>query len=164
MKPEYVIIFIILIIYFKSNNLFTKFLNNVWFLKDIFATNYFIPILLFLIILIAFSSKLSSVFKKSNKVSGDDIVEEFKFVNDVRSVTSSGKIKQKELYEKYKEKVSDKQNNLCNHCGKRIALISEFSVDFIVPLSRGGNNNLANTQALCNACWENKNSIDKFLQ
>ena len=34
----------------------------------------------------------------------------------------------------------------------------------VVPLSRGGNNNLANTQALCNACWENKNSIDKFLQ
>ena len=49
MKPEYFIIFIILFIYFKSNNLFTKFFNNVWFLKDIFATNYFIPILLFLI-------------------------------------------------------------------------------------------------------------------
>jgi 5-methylcytosine-specific restriction endonuclease McrA len=97
-------------------------------------------------------------------VSGEDILEEFQFVNDVRNVTSSGKIKQKEIYDKFKEKVSDKQNNLCNFCGKRIGVLSEFDVEFIVPLSRGGNNNLSNSQALCNSCCESKNSIDKFLQ
>jgi len=164
MRIEYLLIFIILLIYFKTNNILSGILNNLQLVKGILSANYLIPILIVLILLISLSSKISKVFKNSSKVSGDDILDEFKFVSDVRNVTSSGKIKQKELYEKYKEKVCDKQNNVCNHCGKRIALVSEFTVDFIVPLSRGGNNNLANSQALCNGCWENKNSIDKFLQ
>ena len=47
-------------------------------------------------------------------------MEEFNFVNDVRNVTSSGKMKQKEIFDDFKQKVVDNQNNVCNHCGKRI--------------------------------------------
>ena len=164
MKAELIIIFIILIIYFKNNNIFTNILNNLTFVKEICTNNFLIPGLIILILLVSFSGSFTKLFKKSNKVSGEDILEEFQFVNDVRNVTSSGKIKQKEIYDKFKEKVSDKQNNLCNFCGKRIGVLSEFDVEFIVPLSRGGNNNLSNSQALCNSCCESKNSIDKFLQ
>ena len=164
MRAELFIIFIILIIYFKNNNIFTSIINSLSFIKNILATNYLIPGLIILILIVSFSGSFPKLFNKKNIVSGDDILEEFQFVSDVRNVTSSGKIKQKEIYDKFKEKVSDKQNNVCNFCGKRIGLLSEFDVVFIVPLSRGGNNNLANSQALCNSCCENKNSIDKFLQ
>ena len=58
----------------------------------------------------------------------------------------------------------DNQNNVCNHCGKRIVLVTEFNIDYIIPLSKGGENCLANSQALCNSCCEKKNSIDKYLQ
>ena len=164
MKVELIIIFIILTIYFKNNNIFTSILDKLTFVKDVFSNNFLIPGLIILILIVSFSGSVSNIFKKTNKVSGDDILDEFQFVSDVRNVTSSGKIKQKEIYDKFKEKVSDKQNNLCNFCGKRIGILSEFDVVFIVPLSRGGNNNLSNSQALCNSCCESKNSIDKFLQ
>jgi hypothetical protein len=164
MKVELIIIFFILTIYFKNNNIFTSILDKLTFVKDVFSNNFLIPGLIILILIVSFSGSVSNIFKKTNKVSGDDILDEFQFVSDVRNVTSSGKIKQKEIYDKFKEKVSDKQNNLCNFCGKRIGILSEFDVVFIVPLSRGGNNNLSNSQALCNSCCESKNSIDKFLQ
>ena len=40
--------------------------------------------------------------------------------------------------------------------GKRIVLVTEFNIDYIIPLSKGGENCLANSQALCNSCCEKK--------
>ncbi len=160
MKAEIFIIFIILLIYFKSNNTFSKLIV----LKNIITGNYIVTTLIVLIILVTISSSINKFFRNKNSVSADEIMEEFNFVNDVRNVTASGKVKQKELYDEFKQKVADNQNNVCNHCGKRIVLVTEFDVDYIIPLSRGGNNNLANSQALCTNCCEKKNSIDKYLQ
>ncbi len=160
MKLELFIIFIILIIYFKTNNLFSKLLV----IKSLLTGNYLVLILVFLIIVFTLSSYIGKFFKSKNSVSADELMEEFNFVTDVRNVTSSGKIKQKEIIDDFKQKVADNQNNVCNHCGKRIVLVTEFNVDYILPISRGGENSIANSQALCNSCCEKKNSIDKYLQ
>ena len=160
MKLAIFIVFLIIGIYFKANNTLSK----LSILKTVLTSNYIVNVLIFLIIAVALSSYIGGLFKNKNSVSADEIMEEFNFVNDVRNVTTSGKIKQKELFDEFKQKVADNQNNICNHCGKRIVLVTEFNIDYIVPLSRGGENCLANSQALCNNCCDKKNSIDKYLQ
>ena len=145
---------------FKTSNI----LNRLSFIKGLLTGNYIVTVLILLIIIVGLSSYIGKFFKNKNLVSGDDLMEEFNFVNDVRNVTSTGKMKQKEIFDDFKKKVADNQNNVCNHCGKRIVLVTEFNIDYIIPLSKGGENCLANSQALCNSCCEKKNSIDKYLQ
>lgn len=41
---------------------------------------------------------------------------------------------------------------ICAHCGKRIALHKDFTLDHFVPLSRGGRNEMRNYAALCYDC------------
>tara|TARA_Y100000389_G_C17384874_1_gene476444 strand:+ start:487 stop:969 length:483 start_codon:yes stop_codon:yes gene_type:complete len=160
MKLAIFIFIIILLVYLKNNNTLRKFIE----LKNLLTSNYIVTLLIVLIVLLSCSSYFSKLFKIKKSVSADEIMDEFNFVNNVRNVTTSGKIKQDELHKEFKQKVSDKQNNICNHCGKRIVLVTEFDVDFIIPLAKGGDNNLANSQALCLSCLEKKNSIDKYLQ
>ena len=160
MKGELFIVFLIVALYFKTSNI----LNRLSFVKGLLTGNYIVTVLILLIIIVGLSSYIGKFFKNKNLVSGDDLVEEFNFVNDVRNVTSTGKMKQKEIFDEFKKKVVDNQNNVCNHCGKRIVLVTEFNIDYIIPLSKGGENCLANSQALCNSCCEKKNSIDKYLQ
>ena len=160
MKGELFIVFLIVALYFKTSNI----LNRLSFIKGLLTGNYIVTVLILLIIIVGLSSYIGKFFKNKNLVSGDDLVEEFNFVNDVRNVTSTGKMKQKEIFDEFKKKVVDNQNNVCNHCGKRIVLVTEFNIDYIIPLSKGGENCLANSQALCNSCCEKKNSIDKYLQ
>ena len=160
MKGELFIVFLIVALYFKTSNI----LNRLSFVKGLLTGNYIVTVLILLIIIVGLSSYIGKFFKNKNLVSGDDLVEEFNFVNDVRNVTSTGKMKQKEIFDDFKKKVVDNQNNVCNHCGKRIVLVTEFNIDYIIPLSKGGENCLANSQALCNSCCEKKNSIDKYLQ
>jgi len=160
MKGELFIVFLIVALYFKTSNI----LNRLSFVKGLLTGNYIVTVLILLIIIVGLSSYIGKFFKNKNSVSGDDLMEEFNFVNDVRNVTSTGKMKQKEIFDEFKKKVVDNQNNVCNHCGKRIVLVTEFNIDYIIPLSKGGENCLANSQALCNSCCEKKNSIDKYLQ
>ena len=160
MKGELFIVFLIVALYFKTSNI----LNRLSFVKGLLTGNYIVTVLILLIIIVGLSSYIGKFFKNKNLVSGDDLMEEFNFVNDVRNVTSTGKMKQKEIFDDFKKKVVDNQNNVCNHCGKRIVLVTEFNIDYIIPLSKGGENCLANSQALCNSCCEKKNSIDKYLQ
>ncbi len=160
MKGEIFIVFLIVALYFKTSNI----LNRLSFVKGLLTGNYIVTVLILLIIIVGLSSYIGKFFKNKNLVSGDDLMEEFNFVNDVRNVTSTGKMKQKEIFDDFKKKVVDNQNNVCNHCGKRIVLVTEFNIDYIIPLSKGGENCLANSQALCNSCCEKKNSIDKYLQ
>ncbi len=160
MKGELFIVFLIVALYFKTSNI----LNRLSFVKGLLTGNYIVTVLILLIIIVGLSSYIGKFFKNKNSVSGDDLMEEFNFVNDVRNVTSTGKMKQKEIFDDFKKKVVDNQNNVCNHCGKRIVLVTEFNIDYILPISRGGENSIANSQALCNSCCEKKNSIDKYLQ
>ncbi|GCL38390.1 MAG: HNH endonuclease [Sphaerospermopsis kisseleviana] len=48
----------------------------------------------------------------------------------------------------------------CQSCGKT-SLETNLSIDHIIPLSRGGKNDISNLQTLCLTCNQNKtNKID----
>ncbi|MBD2209206.1 HNH endonuclease [Calothrix sp. FACHB-156] len=48
----------------------------------------------------------------------------------------------------------------CQSCGKT-ALETDLTIDHIIPLSRGGQNDMSNLQTLCNICNQKKsNNID----
>ena len=109
MKLALFIVFLIIGIYFKANNTLSK----LSILKTVFTSNYIVNCLIFLIIAVALSSYIGGLFKNKNSVSADELMEEFTFVTDVRNVTTSGKIKQKELFDEFKQKLESslKQKN-----------------------------------------------------
>ncbi len=54
-----------------------------------------------------------------------------------------------------KEKVYEKGNGICAICGKPVTK-NEFTIDHIIPLSRGGRNDIENLQIACHDCNELK--------
>lgn len=54
----------------------------------------------------------------------------------------------------------NKFNSCCAHCGDQVNLIhddpKQATIDHIVPLSRGGLDNIRNMQLLCNECNQAK--------
>ena len=54
----------------------------------------------------------------------------------------------------------NKYNATCAHCGDQVNLIHDHpkqaTIDHILPLSRGGLDNLTNMQLLCNDCNQSK--------
>lgn len=54
-----------------------------------------------------------------------------------------------------KEKVYENGNGVCAICGKPIER-NDFTIDHIIPLSRGGSNDLENLQIACHDCNELK--------
>ena len=83
MKGELFIVFLIVALYFKTSNI----LNRLSFVKGLLTGNYIVTVLILLIIIVGLSSYIGKFFKNKNLVSGDDLMEEFNFVNDVRNVT-----------------------------------------------------------------------------
>lgn len=51
-----------------------------------------------------------------------------------------------------KENILRKSDGLCAHCGCRVAVGDNFTVEHVVPISKGGTNELVNIVALCHAC------------
>jgi 5-methylcytosine-specific restriction endonuclease McrA len=52
----------------------------------------------------------------------------------------------------------------CQSCGKT-SLETNLSIDHIIPLSRGGKNDISNLQTLCLTCNQSKtNKIDQRFQ
>lgn len=51
-----------------------------------------------------------------------------------------------------KENILRKSDGVCAHCGCRIAVGDNFTVEHVVPISKGGTNELVNIVALCHAC------------
>lgn len=54
-----------------------------------------------------------------------------------------------------------KQKFKCAACSKRVA--DSYEVDHIVPLSKGGSNDIRNLQILCISCNRRKNAKDPFV-
>lgn len=54
--------------------------------------------------------------------------------------------------------VYDENKGICAHCGKHMDYDAEFTVDHIIPLSKGGTNERENYIALCDDCNKDKNS------
>jgi 5-methylcytosine-specific restriction endonuclease McrA len=65
----------------------------------------------------------------------------------------------------YRRQVFNKQNGICAMCGKRIYFY-DFTVDHIIPVSKGGKNTLDNMEAMCYTCNHMKADILKtdFLE
>lgn len=50
-----------------------------------------------------------------------------------------------------KRTIYDRQNGLCAYCGQRRQL-KRMTVDHIIPLSKGGTNDIDNLQCTCRKC------------
>jgi len=64
-----------------------------------------------------------------------------------------------------KRKIYNRQHGLCAYCGRR-RRICHMTVDHIIPLSKGGADNLDNMQCTCKACNKFKSDMmpDEFTE
>lgn len=62
-----------------------------------------------------------------------------------------------------KKEVLQKSKGRCAHCGKKITVGKDgtFSLDHVIPLSKGGSNDVSNLVGLCDAC--NKEKGDRIV-
>lgn len=56
---------------------------------------------------------------------------------------------------KEKELIIKKSDGVCCHCGKNLVK-GDFTVEHVIPLSKGGNNDISNLVGLCKGCNELK--------
>ena len=65
----------------------------------------------------------------------------------------------------YRRHVFNKQNGKCSMCGQKLSYL-KFTIDHIVPVSKGGKNTLENMEAMCDTCNRMKADMLKqdFLQ
>lgn len=68
--------------------------------------------------------------------------------------------KKRKLSESKKKQVAANQKWTCNDC-KRI-LPASYEIDHIIPLYKGGGNEINNLQALCRNCHGNKTMNDRY--
>lgn len=78
-------------------------------------------------------------------------------------VNVAQKTPRKTLPKDIRLQVYDRDNGICQICGKPLS-VDEFTVDHIVPLQRGGMNELSNYRCLCKRCnkWKS-DSLDAEL-
>ena len=55
-----------------------------------------------------------------------------------------------------KQQMLQKSNGLCAHCGKKVALGDNFTVEHAIPISKGSDNDFRNVVALCRDCNQDK--------
>lgn len=68
------------------------------------------------------------------------------------------KTKERVLFDKSKkEKILHKSKGVCAHCGKGLDLAT-MTIDHVIPLSKGGTNELKNLVALCEDCNQGKSN------
>ncbi len=74
------------------------------------------------------------------------------------------KIKRKIYSDEERKIIYNKSNGRCELCGQRL-LLSNMTLDHIVPLSMGGKDDMENLQASCFACNQFKSNIlpDDFM-
>lgn len=58
-----------------------------------------------------------------------------------------------------KVEIANKSNNLCAHCGKPIKVGVNFSLEHIIPISKGGTNKFVNLLGLCEECNKVKGDL-----
>lgn len=56
----------------------------------------------------------------------------------------------------YKLKIAKKTDGVCSHCGKKIEVGGQFTVDHVIPISQGGTNDYDNLTPLCRDCNQEK--------
>lgn len=95
------------------------------------------------------NDNLDTFERSAGKTFTDEQLNYLGFVKSVNRVSFSPLIKN-DLY--------DASGHRCSICGKPISR-DEFTVDHIVPLSRGGKNKSTNLRCVCNECNQLKNNL-----
>lgn len=106
--------------------------------------------------------------KAPAKTSGYQIYEESQLDENgnVQVVETTVKVeKRKPISSNIKYELYMNQKGMCCYCGQYVVL-SEATIDHIVPLSKGGKNDVSNLQCTCQKCNSLKASWDEgdFLQ
>lgn len=60
---------------------------------------------------------------------------------------------------KEKKIMLEKSNGRCAHCGTPISLSEDFTVEHVIPLSKGGTNDISNLVGLCSKCNKEKSNL-----
>ena len=81
------------------------------------------------------------------------------FYNSPKKYTSN-KVLRSRLNETKKKVVASSQQWSCKNCKQ--LLDASYEIDHIIPLYKGGNNDLTNLQALCRNCHGQKTINDKL--
>lgn len=68
------------------------------------------------------------------------------------------KVKRKKFSSKERAKIYNKNKGKCAICGRFVSY-DDFTIDHIIPLSRGGENKLTNLQCTCYVCNQIKHDI-----
>jgi len=82
------------------------------------------------------------------------------FYNSPKKSTSNNKALRSKLNETKKKVVASSQQWTCKQC--RQLLDASYEIDHIIPLYKGGNNDINNLQALCRNCHGQKTIYDKL--
>lgn len=69
------------------------------------------------------------------------------------------KVQREYIIREEKEEILKKSKGCCAHCGKKIEIGKNFTVEHVIPLSRGGNNDLNNLVGLCKDCNSSKGNF-----
>lgn len=77
----------------------------------------------------------------------------FKVINldDINNVEEQVKVKRKQFSKEDRVIIYNKNKGRCAICGKFVPF-DEFTIDHIIPLAKGGTNELRNLQCTCKTC------------
>lgn len=68
-------------------------------------------------------------------------------------------IENRELIPRYiKGRVLEDCRGICAHCGNRLGFYEDFTLEHVIPLSKGGRNDYKNYVALCQKCNQDKSN------
>lgn len=81
-----------------------------------------------------------------------------------KNVTNKSAVKRKRYSEEQRREIYKKSGGCCQLCGRKISF-TEMTVDHIMPISKGGSNDMDNTEATCRICNQFKSNIfpDQFI-
>lgn len=105
-----------------------------------------------------FSSKTNWSGNSGNYIGGGEkypIIE----IQKIRQ-TNNTIMHKRSVSETKKKYISAQQGWKCGHCQQQLS--STYEVDHIVPLYKGGSNDLTNLVSLCPNCHRNKTAMDRM--
>ena len=139
-----VILFIINEIY--NNKLFL-------FINKFYRCCKFIIFIVPIITILVNKDLRSQIFNNITKLDNQDIL--------IKSITNNSKKKYKRNVSESKKKyVASNQQWKCKKC--QTILDATYEVDHVVPLYKGGNNEVNNLEALCRNCHGKKTLLDRI--
>lgn len=163
MRLEIFIVILLLILYFYANS-YLSFNSHSLFIVRNYKT---ITVGLLFLILLMKPSFFKDIFLflfsiNEKKTTQKDIIEEFNFVNNVRSITDHYQNHNQKLEDEKKNFVLGIQKYACKDC-KIILEEANSKLDYIIPITRGGSIDTKNLQVLCIDCYKKKFMFDKLL-